>query len=62
MDDRVALPKRDDAMGWLMDYHDCLVGDHGDYWKTTAGEALMVLSPGNGRWYAWRSIRERGGL
>lgn len=49
------------AMEWLQDFLDCLMGEHGDWWRERADEsaeeaAQNPITDGTS-WKRWREIR-----
>lgn len=49
------------AMDWLMDYHDCLTGEQGDWWLARAEQHAAEIAAGEkpGKWWTWRDVRQR---
>ena len=48
-------------MGWLMDYHDALTGELGEWWQKRAEQHAEEIFANEipGKWWTWRNVRER---
>lgn len=46
-------------MDWLIDYSECLAGDHGQWWQRRAEQHAEEIAAGEkrGKWWTWRDVR-----